>query len=107
MSQISLSLFKQHVRADEFEEDDELLQHYLDTAEAYVVKYTHRTLDELKEMGGGALPLQIQQAILKLAGDWYDVREDSSQNGDRPVSNGFRTLAMQFRKLSNTIEENP
>ena len=32
MAVVSLALFKKHVRADDFADDDEYLQHLLDTA---------------------------------------------------------------------------
>ena len=90
--------------ADEFSADDTLLQHYLDTAEAFVIGYTHRTGAELNEMGGGAFPLPVTQAILLVGGDWYNQREDSSAVAMRPIPNGFRALVMPYRKLSNTTD---
>ena len=55
MSSIDLSLFKTHCRADDFAGDDSYLQHLLDTAEAHIANATHRTMEELEEMGGGEL----------------------------------------------------
>ena len=92
--------------ADDFTADDTLLQHYLDTAEAFVIGYTHRTGAELIEMvGGSGFPLPITQAILLVGGDWYNLREDSAAVAMRPIPNGFRALVMPYRKLSNTPEE--
>lgn len=59
MSEVALSLFKKHVRADDFSDDDDYLQQCLDAAEASVVRATNRTLDELKLMGGGSLPAPL------------------------------------------------
>lgn len=51
MSHTSLTLFKQHVRADDFADDDAYLQQCLDAAEQQVVTATNRTLDELLALG--------------------------------------------------------
>ena len=56
MSLVSLELFKKHVRADDFNTDDEQLQQYLDAAEQQVIMATNRTENELVEMGGGEFP---------------------------------------------------
>ena len=56
MAVVDLALFKQHVRADDFSDDDVYMQHLLDTAEEAVIAATHRTESELKEMGGGSYP---------------------------------------------------
>ena len=37
MAVVSLALFKKHVRADDFADDDEYLEHLLDTAESAVI----------------------------------------------------------------------
>lgn len=106
MSQIALSLFKKHVYSDEYTEDDTLLQHYLNSAEEFAVGYTRRTSSELMEMGGGSsYPLPFVQAVLMLAGDWYNQREDTSTATLRPVPNGFRALVMPYRKLYQQTEE--
>lgn len=103
MSSIALSLFKEHVRADEFNDDDVTLQHYLDTAEEFAVTYCHRTEQELKDMNDGEnYPKPVVQAVLLLAGDWYDKREDTMTSQAHPIPNGARTLLMPYRKLSNS-----
>ena len=56
MNYVSLELFKKHVRADDFNADDEQLRQYLDAAEQQVIMATNRTEDELVEMGGGVFP---------------------------------------------------
>ena len=46
MAVVSLALFKKHVRADDFADDDEYLEHLLDTAESAVITATNRTKEE-------------------------------------------------------------
>ena len=75
MATVDLELLKKHVRADDFADDDEYLAHLLDAAEQYVCTATNREAAELLEMGGGKLPTMLQQAVLLIAGHWYNQRE--------------------------------
>ncbi len=101
MAVVNLELFKKHVNADDFTEDDDLLQVYLDAAEAYVVAATNRTLDELTEMGGGTFPVQLSQAIMLLAADSYNNRENSQSMQFHEVPYGATAMIKQFRKLAD------
>ena len=56
MAAVDLQLFKKHVRADDFADDDDYLSHLLETAEEAVVIATNRTRDELSAMGNGTFP---------------------------------------------------
>jgi hypothetical protein len=53
MAVVSLALFKKHVRADDFADDDEYLEHLLDTAESAVITATNRTQEELAASATG------------------------------------------------------
>ena len=99
MSTISLSTFKKHIRADDICADDEKLQLRLDAAEAYVVNATNRTLDELLQLGDGALPLPIIQAVLMAAASFDENTQavSSQQLHENPM---FPALLRQYRKLS-------
>ena len=103
MSLTALSLFKKQVMADDLTCDDDLLQQKLDAAEAYCIAYTHRSISELLELGGGAaLPLPVTQAVLLVGADWYDHREDSTTPEARPIPHGAIALLKPWRKLVNT-----
>lgn len=69
------SLFKQHVRADDFDDDDAYLRHLLEAAEEAVVRATNRTAAELVARGGGQLPRALSVAAFSLAAHWYNQRE--------------------------------
>lgn len=56
MATVDFELFKQHVRADDFADDDEYLRHLLSTAECAVITATNRTAEELEQMGGEKCP---------------------------------------------------
>lgn len=104
MSIVTLALFKKHVRADDFADDDDYLQTTLDAAEAFVIRATNRTEDELIEMGGGTFPIMLQRAILLIGAAWYDQREglSSVQMNIVPTT---QALIRPFRKLVNDSYE--
>ncbi|MBQ6577214.1 MAG: phage gp6-like head-tail connector protein [Bacteroidales bacterium] len=101
MSRTDLQLLKKHVRADDFTSDDIYLQHLLDAAEESVVGMTNRTLDDLLEEGDGDLPFRLRQAVLLLAGHWYNQREAVSGVQMHSVPFALDALVKPFRKLSS------
>lgn len=81
MSIVTLERAKAHVYVTH-DDDDELIQHYLDAAEDYAAKFMGRdSLDDLAEIDsdqpseGGKLPASVEQAVLLLMGDFYALRE--------------------------------
>ena len=102
---MSLALFKKHVRADDFTDDDELMQHYVDAAEAHVIQATNRTADELQQLGGGKYPAQLKQAVLLLAGHWYNQRESVAGVQMHEVPDALQALIKPFRKLAEDTTE--
>ncbi len=105
MPEVSLTLLKKHVRADDYDDDDELLAHYLEAAEEAVAGATQRPMEELKEMGGGSLPARLQQAVLMTAAHWYANREAVAGVQMQQVPMGFEALVKPFRRLVHPPEE--
>lgn len=101
MAIADLELFKKHVRADDFTEDDDYLQHLLQAAEDWVVMSTHRTEAELADMGGGKVPVPIVQAVLMLAAHWYNQREAVAAAQMYEVPGSLQSLIKPYRKLAN------
>ncbi len=99
MAAVNLALFKKHVRADEFADDDTYMQHLLDAAEISVFTATYRTEDELKAIGGGSVPTPIVQAIMMLAAHWYNQRESVSTTQMHQVPDSLAALIKPYRKL--------
>lgn len=101
MAVVSLALFKKHVRADDFADDDEYLQHLLDTAESAVIKATNRTQEELAQMGNGHdVPTPIKHAIMMLGAHWYNQRESVSNVQMHAVPDSLQALIKPYRKLA-------
>lgn len=105
MASVDIALLKQHVRADDFSEDDQYLQHLLEAAEQYVCDATNRTTDELLKLGGEALPVTLQQAVLMIAGHWYNQREAVSGVQMAEVPYTLQALIKPYRKLVDNSTE--
>lgn len=101
MGLVSLELFKKHVRADDFNDDDEQLKQYLDAAERQVIMATNRTEEELTAMGGGKLPPMLVQAVLMIAAAHYATPENTTGVQYHEVPWGATALIKPFRKLAD------
>ena len=67
MSVVCLELFKKHVRADDFADDDMYLEHLLDTAQEAVVTATNRTFTELLDLAPEACRDDARRALVQPA----------------------------------------
>ena len=99
MAVVSLALFKKHVRADDFADDDEYLEHLLETAESAVIIATNRTEEELRQMGNGEVPTPIKHAIMMIGAHWYNQRESVSSVQMHAVPDSLQALIKPYRKL--------
>ena len=91
MSITTLSLLKKQAIIDHTD-DDELLQHYLDTAEGWLQTYAGIVLANLTPM-----PPELKQAALLLASYWYDQREAVGSTSMDAVPFGVLDLARPYR----------
>lgn len=109
MATVDLALLKKHVNADDFTADDTYLQHLLDAAEAHVIGMTNRTAAELmvpgSSEGTAVLPVQLQQAVIMLAGHWYNQREAVSGVQMTEVPYSLQALVKPFRQLVKPVEQ--
>lgn len=105
MATLDLALLKQHVRADDFTIDDSYLEHLLAAAKEYICTATNRSEAELIEIGNGELPVTLQQAVLLVAGHWYNQREAVSGVQMAEVPYTVQALVKPYRKLAddNTV----
>lgn len=98
---MSLTLFKQHVRADDYADDDDYMQHLIETAEVSVITATNRTEAELTETGGGKFPAPLVHAMLMLAAHWYNQRESVSATQMYAVPDSLQALIKPYRRLAD------
>lgn len=99
MAVVSLALFKKHVRADDFADDDEYLAHLLEAAEVSVIAATNRSVQELADGNAGEFPTPLKQAVMMLAAHWYNQRESVSSVQMHQVPDSLQTLVKPYRKL--------
>lgn len=99
MAVVSLALFKKHVRADDFADDDEYLEHLLATAEVSVITATNRTERELTENNNGEFPAPLKHAVMMLAAHWYNQRESVGSVQLAEVPDTLQALVKPYRKL--------
>ncbi|GAB1717545.1 MAG: Uncharacterized phage protein [Nitrobacter sp.] len=78
-----------------FNDDDDVLQHYLDSAEEYVRGF----LDVDPEAQDPPLPVPdtVNQAVLLIAAGWYETRENAVPDTLREIPFGARELLNQVR----------
>jgi hypothetical protein len=100
MAAVSLELFKKHVRADDFADDDEYLSHLLETATSTVVNATNRSEEELTEMGGGEFPVPLKHAVMMIGAHWYNQRESVSTTQMHAVPDSLQALIKPYRRLT-------
>ncbi len=100
MAVVSLALFKKHVRADDFADDDDYLNHLLEAAESAVITATNRTEEELTELGNGEFPTPLSHAILLIGAHWYNQRESVSTTQMHTVPDSLQALIKPYRKLA-------
>lgn len=103
MASVDIALLKQYVRADDFSDDDTYLEHLLEAAETYVCNATNRTSAEL--LTDGMLPVTLRQAVLMIAGHWYNQREAVSGVQMSEVPYTLQALIKPYRKLANDTTE--
>ncbi|MCM1022411.1 MAG: head-tail connector protein [Muribaculaceae bacterium] len=101
MAVVSLALFKKHVRADDFSDDDEYLQHLIDSAEVAVIAATNRSEQELIDGNGGEFPAPLKHAVMMLAAHWYNQRESVSTAQMHEVPDALQALVKPYRKLGS------
>lgn len=105
MSVVELALFRKHVRSDDFDDDNEYLQHLLDAAEAAVITETNRTKEELIILGGGTFPTPLIHAIMVIGAHWYNQRESVSTAQMHAVPYSLQSLVKPYVKLVDDTEE--
>lgn len=99
MAAVSLALFKKHVRADDFADDDTYLEHLLEAAEQSVVTATNRSVEELTADTAGDFPAPLKQAVMLLAAHWYNQRESVSGVQMHEVPDSLQALVKPFTRL--------
>lgn len=99
MKYLTIDYIKQHSRID-FGDDDELLELYAESAETATLNYIGRSLEELKDMNGGTVPVPVIQATLMLVDHSYQQRSPASSMQLYTVPYTFDFLIRPYMKLT-------
>jgi uncharacterized phage protein (predicted DNA packaging) len=94
MSYAELADFKTHARID-FDDDDALLQSYLDAATEYVRGFLAD--DPEADSPPSEIPDDVKQATMLIASAWYETRESTAPDTLREIPFGARDLLNQVR----------
>ena len=93
MALIPLDLAKAHLRVDH-DEEDTLIQSYIEFAEDYVTRYCDRTEPWAE------LPGAVQAAALLIIGDLYENREAQSAGVQMYVNRTVEKLLNTYTRLT-------
>lgn len=105
MAEVSLDILKKEMRLpSDFTDHDEILSLDLNTAEEAITSACNRTVDELKEMGGGEFPAQLSKAELALAKHYYNHDLVADERSLTATPFGISTLIKPFVKLVDDEE---
>lgn len=100
MKWLTLQLIKQNSRIDGNEEDD-ILKLYGNSAEQQVLNDTARTYEELVELGGGEVPVDIVHASLMLADFAYQQRSPADRLQWYQVPYTYDKLIRPYMRLAD------
>ena len=93
---------KAHIRVEIDDEEDDLIQEYIESAILMISRYINQKLYENEvppeESNGTIFDVTMRQALYLIVGEWYRYRENTSTSDMHPLSNGVKQLLDPIRK---------
>ena len=93
---------KAHIRVEIDDEEDDLIQEYIESAILMISRYINQKLYENEvppeESNGTIFVVTMRQALYLIVGEWYRYRENTSTSDMHPLSNGVKQLLDPIRK---------
>lgn len=93
---------KAHIRVEIDDEEDDLIQEYIESAILAISRYINQKIYENEvppeESNGTIFDLTMRQALYLIVGEWYRYRENTSTSDMHPLSNGVKQLLDPIRK---------
>ena len=93
---------KAHIRVEIDDEEDDLIQEYIDDAISYIESYINQRVYENEvppeESSGTIFNSSMRQAVYLIVGQWYRYREDTATSDMHPLSVGVKQLLDPIRK---------
>lgn len=100
--EISFDIFKKHCYADDFDDNDTLLEAKLMTAKDMVLRWLNRTEEEtiaLNTANDGSLPAPVVEAMYLLGAHLYATREAATTTKMEATPYGLEAMIKSYRKL--------
>ena len=93
---------KAHIRVEIDDEEDDLIQEYIESAILMISRYINQKIYENEvppeESNGTIFDVTMRQALYLIVGEWYRYRENTSTSDMHPLSNGVKQLLDPIRK---------
>lgn len=93
---------KAHIRVEIDDEEDDLIQEYIESAILAISRYINQKIYENEvppeESNGTIFDVTMRQALYLIVGEWYRYRENTATSDMHPLSNGVKQLLDPIRK---------
>ncbi len=93
---------KAHIRVEIDDEEDDLIQEYIESAILMISRYINQKIYENEvppeESNGTIFDVTMRQALYLIVGEWYRYRENTATSDMHPLSNGVKQLLDPIRK---------
>lgn len=93
---------KAHIRVEIDDEEDDLIQEYIESAILMISRYINQKIYENEvppeESNGTIFDVTMRQALYLIVGEWYRYRENTATSDMHPLSNGVKQLLEPIRK---------
>ena len=93
---------KAHIRVEIDDEEDDLIQEYIESAILAISRYINQKIYENEvppeESNGTIFDVTMRHALYLIVGEWYRYRENTSTSDMHPLSNGVKQLLGPIRK---------
>lgn len=91
ITDLDLKTVKHHLVV-EYDEDDTLIQHYLDGAKSYIQSYLNKSFDEFD-----VLPEEFTLAALQIISHWYENRSSTTESNMEILPYSFNMILDPYR----------
>ena len=93
---------KAHIRVEIDDEEDDLIQEYIESAILAISRYINQKIYENEvppeESNGTIFDVTMRHALYLIVGEWYRYRENTSTSDMHELSNGVKQLLDPIRK---------
>lgn len=92
---VDLGMFKKHVRVDDYDGDDDYLEHCIEVGEQHALDLIESTVPELLARFG-SVPAPVVHAAMILGGQFFSHPEATESGNQMPVPYGVASLLKHY-----------